>query len=146
MSFFYVLLTARTYGDMDLGLKSNMKGLRSLGSNSWPPVDKTRSFTTAPPRHHFPIFYTVKYLIKGLQTALTSSKCHDSVNKLISFKKIFQIVFKLQRGQKKKNQKSLKYFWCSKGRNSKSKLYRQKNMKEKKGSYQFLLKWLIAYE
>ena len=63
---FYVLLTARSYGDVDLGLKSNMKGLRSLGSNSWPLGDKTRSFTP-PSRHNFPIF-TVKYLIKGLQT------------------------------------------------------------------------------
>ena len=34
----------------------------------------------------------------------------------------------------------------SKGHNSKSKLYRQKYMKEKKGRYQFLLKWLTAYE
>ena len=42
---YYVLLTARSYGDVDLGLKSNMKGLRSLGSNSWPLGDKTRSFT-----------------------------------------------------------------------------------------------------
>ena len=43
-------------------------------------------------------------------------------------------------------QKPLKYFRFSKGHNSKSKLYHQKYMKEKKGSYQFLLKWLTAYE
>ena len=152
--FFYVLLTARTYGDMDLGSKSNMKGLKSLGSNSWPPVDKTRSFTTTPPRHHFPIFHTVKCLIKGLQTFHHAPPLHlhqasaMTVNKQISFKKISQIVFKLQSDKKKKEekQKSLKYFRCSKGCNSKSKLYRQKYMKEKKGSYQFLLKLLIAYE
>ena len=65
---FYVLLTARTYRDIDLGLKSNMKGLRSLGLNSWPRLTRQEAL----PLHHrgtiLPIFHTVKYLIKGLQT------------------------------------------------------------------------------
>ena len=59
----YVLLTARSYGDVDLGLKSNMKGLRSLGSNSWLLGDDEKLHIT-PPRHNFLIFHTVKYLIK----------------------------------------------------------------------------------
>ena len=92
---FYVLLTARTYGDMDLGLKSNMKGLRSLGSNSWPRLTRQESL----PLHH-----RAADIFPCPATALTSSKYHDSVYKLISFKKISQIVFKLQSGQKKKSE------------------------------------------
>ena len=93
---FYVLLTARTYGDMDLGLKSNMKGLRSLGSNSWPRLTR---------REALPLHHRAADIFPCPATALTSSKYHDSVYKLISFKKISQIVFKLQSGQKKKKKK-----------------------------------------
>ena len=57
--FFNVPLIASSYGGVDLGLKSHMK-------EAW--GDKACSFTTTPPRHPFPIFQPVKYLIKGLQT------------------------------------------------------------------------------
>ena len=49
--FFYVSLTARSYGDEDLGLKPHIKGLRSLGSNTWPLGDKRAAlhYTTEAP-------------------------------------------------------------------------------------------------
>ena len=62
---FYIPLTARSYRDVDLGLKSHMKDWRSLGSNSWPLGYKASSITTTPLRHSFPIFHIVKYIWMG---------------------------------------------------------------------------------
>ena len=68
---------------------------------------------TTPPRHNFPIFHTDKYLIKGLQTfhhaPQKSSKCHDSVNKLITFQEnisnSFQVTERTKKKKKKKERK-----------------------------------------
>ena len=97
-----------------------MKGLRSLGSNSWPVGDKVSSFTTTRQRHHFPIFLTVKISNKRAAdispcpaTALTSSKYLNSVNKL-SFQKISKS-FSSYRADTNILQKSLKKFSVFKG-------------------------------
>ena len=114
---YYVLLTARSYRDVDLGLKSNMKGLRSLWSNSWPLGDK-RSFTL----HHRDTISQYFILIISNKraadispcpaTALKSSKCHDSVNKLITFQEnisnSFQVTERTKKKKKKKKEK--KYY------------------------------------
>ena len=61
---FYASLTARSYGDVDLGLKSHMKDWRTWDRTHDPYVTRQ----VALPLHSFAIFHIDKYLIKGLQT------------------------------------------------------------------------------